>query len=460
MTHVTSPPPAAPPLDSRLDPTYDASLEEEFYESEKQLRHRRYPWLLMLDTLRVALDPRKLVLAVLAVLLVAGGMRAIDRLPFAAASEFDPTALSTPERRVLSMLPRPIRDIAATAAVPELGLSPGALTFAPLAQVDRPLVALLAPGSSWSRVADLMLRFVWTLAVWAFLGGAIARMAALRLAGDHPTGTLAALKYSAKSLASSIGGPLTPLAAVLVLWGLCSLVGLVARIPGVGEVIAAVLFIGVIVLAGFALFVLLGVLLAWPLMVATLSIEGTDAFDGLSRGFGYLYGRVFYFVFLAALMFVLGLVGAWVAAVAVNLIELLALRFLSPGLPPGQGLESATAERLFAFWTGSLETLGYAYPVSYFWTATAAIYLLMRRSFDGTAVDEVWIPPEESGDDLLPLVGEPAANRREEAAKPSAVGSESSNAKPAEAKPADEPKQAIPAGPTEPEAKSQSESAD
>ena len=36
---------------------------------------------------------------------------------------------------------------------------------------------------------------------------------------------------------------------------------------------------------------LLGALVGWPLMWATVSVEGTDAFDALSRSYAYTYHR-------------------------------------------------------------------------------------------------------------------------------------------------------------------------
>ena len=56
--------------------------EEEFVPTDRMKLRRRFPWLLMLDTARVAIDPRKLILAAAGVVVLALLNTGIDRLPF------------------------------------------------------------------------------------------------------------------------------------------------------------------------------------------------------------------------------------------------------------------------------------------------------------------------------------------------------------------------------------------
>ena len=54
---------------------------------------------------------------------------------------------------------------------------------------------------------------------------------------------------------------------------------------------------------------LMGVLLGWPLMWATISVEGTDSFDALNRTYAYVFQRplrYFFYVIVAALIGWLG----------------------------------------------------------------------------------------------------------------------------------------------------------
>ena len=47
----------------------------------------------------------------------------------------------------------------------------------------------------------------------------------------------------------------------------------------------------VLILGLLMAFLLLGALAGWPLMWATVSVEGTDGFDALSRSYAYTYHR-------------------------------------------------------------------------------------------------------------------------------------------------------------------------
>ena len=46
---------------------------------------------------------------------------------------------------------------------------------------------------------------------------------------------------------------------------------------------------------------------------------------------------------------------------------------------------------LIAFWAGCVHLLVLGFVYSYFWTASSAIYLLLRRDVDGTDMDEVYV---------------------------------------------------------------------
>jgi hypothetical protein len=102
---------------------------------------------------------------------------------------------------------------------------------------------------------------------------------------------------------------LLPLVFIGFFWLLALIVGLIGRIPGIGTSIAGVLWF-LPLLLGIALALILLVIAAgWPLMIATISTEGTDAFDGLSRGYDYILNRTWYALSLLVLTVVVGTVG-------------------------------------------------------------------------------------------------------------------------------------------------------
>ena len=69
---------------------------------------------------------------------------------------------------------------------------------------------------------------------------------------------------------------------------------------------------------------LIGALAGWPLMWATVSVEGTDAFDALSRSYAYTYQRplrLLWYVLFAALL----------AAVSMFVVKLFAASAIALG---------------------------------------------------------------------------------------------------------------------------------
>ena len=394
------------------------ALEEQFYETERARTRRRYPWLLMLDTFRLAADPRKLVLAAVGILLLAALLAGLDRLPFATVP---------PDAEVATGVVVEDGETVAVVAISPKSALDRVLPFfddsrltvlGPSLDVNRPLADLFDRGRTWSRLADRLLRFLAGLIVWAIFGGAIARLAALRMTGDHPNSTGEAVRYSFGNLLRTIGGPVTPLAGLTMLWLLGALGGLAARIPVVGPFVAGALWVVMLTIGLFAAVVLIGVLIAWPLMVVTMAVEGTDGFDALSRGFGYLFGQPLYGLFLLTLLLIIGAAGSELAERFVRLVLFLADRFFVSGSGGAVFVAGDLPQAMRSFWDQAVHMLALAYPASYFWTATTAVYLLLRRATEGTPTKAIWLPPTPEPDDTLPLVGEPAAERREaEAAK-------------------------------------------
>jgi hypothetical protein len=69
---------------------------------------------------------------------------------------------------------------------------------------------------------------------------------------------------------------------------------------------------------------LLGAMVGWPLMWATVSVEGTDAFDALSRSYAYTYQRPLRLLWYVLVAFVL-------AAVSMFVVKLFAASAISLG---------------------------------------------------------------------------------------------------------------------------------
>ena len=145
---------------------------------------------------------------------------------------------------------------------------------------------------------------------------------------------------------------------------------------------------------------LLGLLFGWPLMWATISAEGTDSFDALSRSYAYTFQRPLHYLFYAV---VAGLIG-WLGWLLVENFAagVVWMGYWAAGWGCGsEQLESACSvaakareavrRRADRFWAGCVKLLAVGYLFSYFWTAATAIYFLLRRDVDATEMDEVFL---------------------------------------------------------------------
>lgn len=133
---------------------------------------------------------------------------------------------------------------------------------------------------------------IGTLFIWALLGGAICRIAALQFARDEKITARDALRYSWKRL---FGGfmlaPLIPIAFVVIIALFLIIGGLFLRIPVLGDLAGAPLFVfallGGLIIAILVVGMLIGGGLFWP----AVAVEGADAFDAFSRSLAYPFSR-------------------------------------------------------------------------------------------------------------------------------------------------------------------------
>lgn len=395
--------------------------------SQRPIDYAYYlPWTRLLRSFRIATDPRKLLLAAVGLTLFWAGDVAISLLPFAPSPQVAP---APPWNRVAPTLllrregraPAEARDVAVHARTL-------------VRRLTEPVEPLLAMGeilfgklTSWSQTAYLWTRWLWALAVWSVFGGAIARLAALEIARDERGGLVASLGFAMRRFLSLFSAPLLPAAGILLLLAVCAVAGLLGRIAYAGPWIVAVAW-GIFLLVAF-LIVLIAVALAvgWPLMVAAVAAENSDAFDGFSRAFSYLFSRPWLALWCIALSLVLGMALVAVVDTAVVLVEAVAERAVAVGMgdarlqnlstePPryfstdrdvlsgGVDRSATNASGVVAAWLAVLATVAVGFAASYFWSAATVIYFVLRRADDGTEFDDVW-QGEVEEDDLLPLAG-------------------------------------------------------
>jgi hypothetical protein len=338
----------------------------------------------------------------------------------------------------------------------------------PLIKLLRPVLYFFdARGGFWNRVY-LFFVLVWTLAVWGLFGGAITRMAAVQVArpGER-VGLSESVRFAWSRYQSYFSAPLFPLLFVAFLTVFLILFGLVEGFTWFfGDIFIAGLLWPIVLILGLIMAVVLVGLVGWPLMYATISSEGSDSFDALSRSYSYVYQAPWHYVWYSLVALVYGAVLVFFIGFMGSLLVFLGkwgvsqaplpqsreptyLFMYSPTsfgwrsllvqgpnaevksviLPNGtiaqdydlrpKYLEAVSwNNRVGAVLVGAwlylvfLLVVGFGY--SYFWTASTIIYLLMRLRVDDTEMDEIHLDEEEIEE---PFVPEPA----KEAAKAEGV---------------------------------------
>jgi hypothetical protein len=326
------------------------------------------------------------------------------------------------------------------------------LLFKQLPVLLEPLVKLFSPVIYFfNPKAGSLVRFycllvmLWTLLVWGLFGGAITRIATVQVARQEKIGLTEALRYSARKYVSYVSAPIFPLVLVAILLILMVIFGWVQMIPIFGDVVMDGLLWGLMLLVGLAMAVVLIGLVGWPLMAATISAEGTDAWEAVSRSYSYVYQAPWHYAWYTlvalaygvVLVFFVGLMGSltvylskwgvsqspginWANRNPTYLFvyapesfdwRRLLLQDESLHLVNAEGQIDPTplaeykstfhawnyigAVLVSVIWVGAIFMLVLGFGYSYFWSASSIIYLLMRRKVDDTELDEVYLEEED-----------------------------------------------------------------
>ncbi len=398
-------------------------MKQQLAELERIHFLRAFPWMHLFRAFRIALDIRKMLLGAAALLVLFGGFYGVSYFPLD-LSESEIAELRKPpwELETLST-PRPdsLGDF-------DWGRM-GRMLSKPVMAIVDPVVELFQRKQTWSGAAIRWTRILWLLGVWSFFGTAISRMSAVQFALDERVSLKQAGAFAGSKWLWVFSAPLMPMAGVLLLWFLCVVGGWIGRIPGAGPVIVGVLWIVPLLLALAMVLLLIGLVFGWPLMIGTISAQGSDAFDGFSRSFDYVYSRFWHLVWfvivaaaygMATLLIVWG-VAMWLADLAAASVWAgmgAGFQNLSgevPNLfgPLGQmeKTPSHLAGRCVSAWLSALALLVAGYGVSYFWSASTIIYFLLRQSEDANHLSEVYLPNREQSDDLVQLAGVAASDQ-------------------------------------------------
>ena len=284
------------------------------------------------------------------------------------------------------------------------------LVHTPIFTLVEPVKQLFMGENSWRQYFFFLIGGLWNLLVWSMIGGAITRIAAVRLGRDERVGLRDSLLFATSKIGAFTSAPLVPLLAIALIAIPLWILGLVMRLD-LGVLLGSVLW-GVIGLFGFTMVLFaIGVLFGWPLMWSAISTEGSDAFDAISRSYAYTYQRPLHYLIYVLIAFGLGCLGWLIVNFFCNAIVQFTMVSVGSGMGPRQSealmsvmtADGAEASRMLT-WGGAVIGwfnrcfLGFqrAYEYSFLWTAAAGIYLLLRRDADQTEMDEVYVAEDEA----------------------------------------------------------------
>jgi len=295
--------------------------------------------------------------------------------------------------------------------------------------ITRPWMELLSLRVSLRQFGYLLCGGLLTLFIWSIFGGAITRCASVQLARGERIGMGPSLKFAVGKLLSYFASPLMPLGGTaLFALGVLLVVGLPMNLDA-GLIWAGLVWILVLAFGLLIGVLLLGLLFGWPLMWATISTEGTDTFDALSRTYAYTMQRplhyLLYVVLVGALgaltwLLVLGFGEAvihlswWAADWAVfDETRMEAIVAAADGdharldRLADEGVEISSLGHagiwLFRLANGLVRAVAFSFAYGYFWVSASAIYLLLRRDVDHTETDEIFLDDESESYGLPPL---------------------------------------------------------
>jgi hypothetical protein len=322
----------------------------------------------------------------------------------------------------------------------------------PLVKFVQPIIYFFSPRSNLYTSFYFLFVMLWALATWALFGGAITRIAAVQITRGEKIGLREAVRFTLKRILSYLMAPLFPLAFVFVVLIFMILFGVVHMIPVFGDVVWDGLLWWLMLISGLVMAVTLVGLVGWPLMSATISTEGTDSWEAVTRSYSYVYQKPWHFIWYSLVAIAYGAILVFFVGFMSSLTVYLAKwgvsetpfsskhytnrepTFLFVYAPTSFGwrtllLEGTTFKGsklvdngeiqekvredylsdpndglhwwnklgafLVALWLGLFFLLMLGFGYSYFWSASTIIYLLMRRHVDAAELDEVYLEEDE-----------------------------------------------------------------
>ncbi len=275
-------------------------------------------------------------------------------------------------------------------------------------------------------ISSVVMLFTF-LIIWSIIGGAITRIAAVEYAKDEGVRMVDALKFSTKKFWSYFCSPIVPALGV-ILFTLCNvLCGFIGKFGVFGDIFLAVSFPLTLLFSFLTAFVGVIGVIGLCLMFPTISAEGSDAFDAMSRAYSYVLSkpRKYLTYFITSTVYGIFCIAfvAFLACFVVNITfdtvsigmgakfrEIISAVGINPGYCSIVGVSAPDfcagfstltnwAEKLMALSVllslVTVKILVVGFALAYLGSAKTIVYLLMRKDVDETDISDVYIEENE-----------------------------------------------------------------
>ncbi len=354
---------------------------------------RQFPVLRLFDAAAIALSPASVAIASVASVLIYISWWLVGyQIPFTRSAY----SLSDSTERWLQTI----------GSIPKPEFLTYETVLRPWTSVTYPGILILESSSSWNeRFAGLVLLLL-AIGIWSLAGTILCRRSATLFVGKDESTVRSAIQYCLVRYPASVAAPLIPLFTALLIGLMIAGIGFVGRLPLLGS-LWLLIASPVVMIFGFAIaFLLLVTAIGWPLMVASVATDDCDSFGGLSRAYSGLTGRPWH-------VLVYGLISLLIGIVLISMTKLLiatAFFCTMSSIGFGSGEEQAQSSLLSPLTILSHIILS-GVGVSFFWSASTAIYLLLRLEVDRVPLDRLALDDNaRPARDPLPVVGIPATD--------------------------------------------------
>lgn len=294
-------------------------------------------------------------------------------------------------------------------------------------QLVQPFATIFDRGLNGRQFVYILFGSVWTLLVWSFAGCAITRVSLLRLTRDEPADLDDSFDYARDHFGTCVWALMMPLLAVALICVPLAVFGLLLGFD-FGVFLGGIFWFIVLLMSFTIVIFLLGLMFGWPLMISSVSAEGQNAFDAMTRSFAYTFQKpVQYFMYMVIAVLFGGFcwivvasmtnstinIGYWATSWGANRFSTQRIDFVKSTLrnaPLADDSEAPSGltmmqrgQKIIGFWNAVARTVAAAFLYGLFWCMASAIYLLLRKDVDETEMDEVFMLDEKRTYDLPPL---------------------------------------------------------